>query len=108
VTRFDLFTTPLHDIWYKAVTFNGTDYSKILNATAAVQIKMETDPNAGIIFFAGFGVIKITYIYGRWTTTPAVFDRLNSLDPISVDIKETNGTVLSFSKLGSAPEPPAK
>lgn len=108
MTRFDLYTTSLHKLWYKAVTFNSTDYAKVLKATTEVQNNMENDPNASLLFLAGFGAIKVTYIYAGWTATPALFDPLNSLDPVSVDTEETNGTVLEFINLGSAPEPPAK
>ena len=71
-------------------------------------MNLEDDPNAGIIFLAGFGIIEVTFIYAKLTTVPAVFKPLNSLDPVRVNTNETNGTVLSFSILGSAPEPPAK
>ncbi len=90
------------------MTFNSTGCSKILNATAEVQINIQTDPNACIVVVADFRVIKITHIYGYGATAPTIFDPLVSLDPISVDINETSGTVLSFSELGSALKPPAK
>lgn len=108
MTRFSLYTTPLHQIWYKRVEFNGTDYEAVLKATVQVQHEMENDDNAGIIFNAGSGAIQVTFIYGQWTAGPPVFKPLDSLTPVRITIPATNGTVLSFSQRETVPEPRAK
>jgi hypothetical protein len=97
VTRFDLYTVPLHQVWYKFNMYNISQYEQILAATVEVQDAMEDDDKAGFIFNADQGVVLVGFIYAQWTQRPAVFKAFDDLTPISVFAAEANGTVLSLS-----------
>ena len=98
VTKYDLYTVPLHDIWYRFDVYNLTDYKSILSATVKVQKAMESDPNAHFIWVADQGTVLIGLIYGKWTLEPAVFDPFKALKPLSSFVPETNGTVYLLSQ----------
>jgi FAD/FMN-containing dehydrogenase len=107
VTRYDLYTVPLHDLWYKGITFNATQASTVLPAIVQTQNNMESDANAGIIIQVGFGAFQVVFIYAKHVgATPSVFKPLDALSGSTVAIPPTNGTALSFSNSESAPEPP--
>ncbi|KAL9119094.1 MAG: hypothetical protein Q9187_004351 [Circinaria calcarea] len=98
VTRFDLYTVPLHNIWYRFDIYDYTDSLSILATTVQIQAAMELDPNAHFIWVADNGTILIGLIYAEWTADPAVFRPFQAFTPISSFIPETNGTVSTLSQ----------
>lgn len=114
VTRFDLYTTPTHKIWYRSFALNGTDSnsSKIIEAAVQVEKNMGSDAKAQLLFNAAFGRYLVTFIYAEEADNPAVFRPLEGFPEVSVPpgapppIPPTNGTVLDFHKLETNPDTP--
>ncbi|CRG92076.1 Bifunctional solanapyrone synthase [Talaromyces islandicus] len=108
VTRFDVYTVPLHNIWYKTISLPATAYKQILAAIVDTQNRMEDDSKSGIIIQAAFGVFQITYLYADHVgATPAAFQPIDNLLTKlngTVSVPATNTTALSFSASVSAPE----
>ena len=107
VTKFDLYTVPLHDLWYKGLSFPATSDESILAAIVQTQNSMENDDKAGIVIQAAAGVWQIIFLYAEHVgSTPTVFQTLDTLPGVNVSMPATNDTALNFSIAESAPEPP--
>ena len=98
MTRFDLHTRPLHNVWYQSLLYNFSDYEAVLNATIQTQNNMENDSKAGFILNAGTGVFLIVMIYAEYSSGPAVFASFNSIKPVGTFAPATNGTIFSLSQ----------
>ncbi|OAL47125.1 FAD-binding domain-containing protein [Pyrenochaeta sp. DS3sAY3a] len=105
VTRFDMRTSPVHDIWYTLFSFDPKDYTKFMPALAQVQANMEKDPKANVYMLASAGEVEVACFYAEPATRPAAFAPLLDLAPLEVPVPPTNGTVYKLAQTMSPPEP---
>jgi hypothetical protein len=106
VTRFDMKTSPIHNIWYTLFTFDPKDYEKFMPALAQVQANMEKDPKANVYFLATAQETECALFYAEPTgSKPDAFAPLLNLTPLEVIAPPTNGTVYGLAQAMSPPEP---
>lgn len=99
VTRYDLYTRPLHQVWYQFNLYNFSQYESVLAATVKTQDAMEEDDRAGFVFNANQGSILVGFIHEGWSDAPAVFQAFDGIPLAGVYSKATNGTIATMSKL---------
>ncbi|KAL6706116.1 hypothetical protein ACN47E_006032 [Coniothyrium glycines] len=106
VTRFDMKTSPIHNIWFSLFTFDPKDYEKFMPALAQVQANMEKDPNANVYFLASSREVECALFYAKPAgSKPDAFAPLLNLTPLEVIAPPTNGTVYGLAQAMSPPEP---
>jgi hypothetical protein len=107
VTRFDLYTRPLHNVWYTFVAYSVADYAAVLNALAQTQLNMESDPKASFLMqgTAAQGIFLAAFLYAEWTSQPAVFAPFANVTPLATFLPPTNGTILTLSQAFNIPAP---
>lgn len=96
VTRFDLYTVPLRDIWYQASVYSVDQADAILEAYAKWQLNEgAVDTKATIGLGIGLDVISVGLVYAEPAYRPSVFAPLYELEPLAlaVAVPPTNGTV---------------
>ena len=105
VTRFDMRTSEVHDIWYSIVAYEPKDYEKVMLALAEVQANMEKDPKANVYMLASKSKIIVAFFYAEPADSPDAFAPLLSLNTMAVSVPPTNGTVYKLAVGMSTPEP---
>ena len=105
VTRFDMRTSPIHNIWYTIVAYNPKDYEKVMPAFAEVQANMEKDPKANVYMLASKSKITVAFFYAESAVQPDAFSPLLSMTPMVVPVPPTNGTVYKLAQGMSVPDP---
>lgn len=105
VTRFDMLTQPLHDIWYTLFTLNPTDYKIFFPALAQTQANMESDTKASVYMTVSAGEVEVALIYGSPADEPAAFQPMLALKQNQTIVPPTNGTVYKLAQAMSVPEP---
>ncbi|KAF2198554.1 FAD-binding domain-containing protein [Delitschia confertaspora ATCC 74209] len=106
VVKFQIYTHPLHQIWYSLDLYAASDYAAILNATVQAQVAMETDPKLGLFVNINPEVIIVGKLYSEWTLPPSGFSSFEAITPVGVYIPATNGTLselVDSIKIGSFP-----
>jgi hypothetical protein len=106
VTRVDLYTVPLHKVWYKLAIYNASDSAAVLDGVARLHEFARSDPNLGFFlnvnangFFAGL-------LYAGWTGWPEAYEPFRDLTPVITLANATNGTVFSLATAISSGEDP--
>lgn len=108
VTRFDMRTSAIHDIWYTLFTLDPKDYTAFMPALAQVQANMEKDPKANIYMLASNSAVEIALFYAEQpagaANPPAAFAPMLAIPPLKVLVPPTNGTVYKLAQAMSPPE----
>ena len=108
VTQFELYTRPLHKIWYSFRIFNQSQNLDLLAATVKVQAALESDPK-GSFFLDIVGATSIAGLfYAEYTSEPAIFAPFAAVPSIGQLVPEANGTIFklatTLAALGGLPK----
>ncbi|KAK3314358.1 putative 6-hydroxy-D-nicotine oxidase [Apodospora peruviana] len=97
VTRFELNTIPIHDIWYEVRIIASHNAYDVLDAFAAWQNGAgASDLKSTIAFLIGLETITLGLVYSKPSASrPATFAVFDSIPTIAIPVS-TNGTVLSL------------
>ena len=100
VTRFDLYTVPVRDIWYSVIIYSTEQVPAILSAFVEWQENGASDPKGTVGLIIGLESITILLIYSEPAeNTPTAFSPFQSITPVAVAVPPVNGTLLSISQL---------
>ncbi|RJE25392.1 FAD binding domain protein [Aspergillus sclerotialis] len=108
VTRLDLWTVPVHNLWYHFFDLSIDISREFLAALAEVQNRIETDPKASFIAIASGDVWHITLHYvGHSDVIPWPFEPLMKFERLDTffHIPPTNGTVYSYNTAMTPKQP---
>ncbi|KAH9208267.1 hypothetical protein DL95DRAFT_467911 [Leptodontidium sp. 2 PMI_412] len=99
VTRFDLSTVPIRDLWYSMSTYAITEVPEILLAFEQWQLR-SADPKSAILVRVGLDSCTITLVYSSpWSKVgPPCFNAFYGINVMEYLILPTNGTVVSLTK----------
>ncbi|KUJ24677.1 FAD-binding domain-containing protein [Mollisia scopiformis] len=95
VTRFDLSTVPIRDIWYSMSTYAITEVPEVLLAFEQWQLR-SADPKSAIFLRMGLDSCTITLVYSSPAKRPPCFNVFYDIDVMEYLILPTNGTVVSL------------
>ncbi|KAH7371499.1 hypothetical protein BKA66DRAFT_590837 [Pyrenochaeta sp. MPI-SDFR-AT-0127] len=104
ITRFDMKTSPVHNIWYTLFSLDPKDYAKFMPALTQVQANMEKDPKANVYMLASKNEVEVALFYAEPASRPDAFAPLLDLTPLEVPVPPTNGTVYKLAQTMSPPE----
>ena len=100
VTRFDLFTVPVHGIWYQVGIYTTDQVPTILDAFGEWQEKGgATDVKSTVALIIGLETTTLGLIYSEHTDKPAAFAPFYNITPATLAVPATNGTVLSITQI---------
>ena len=102
VTRYDFYTVPAYDLWYAAYLYSSDQALELLDAMAQWQRGGASDLRSSVIFSIGLDSALVLMTYAAHAKTTAVFAPFNRIEPLSIAIIPTNGTVRSLNDLTSS------
>jgi len=99
VTRYDLNTVPIRNIWYQVVVYGLDQDLTILDRFATWQSDPAFDVKGTIAFLISLESITMVYIYSAPGDKPAAFSPFYDIPFIAVAVPPTNGTLLSLTQI---------
>ncbi|OTA55078.1 Glucooligosaccharide oxidase [Hypoxylon sp. EC38] len=100
VTRFDVYTIPVNEIWYQLAVYPPDQAFDILDIFAQWQQREgSTDFKANIILSLGVDSHVIGLIYSAPVEqTPSAFAPFSALEPLQLVVPPTNGTYATLNE----------
>ena len=99
MTRFDLQTIPVNDIWYQVAIYTTDQAPTILDAFAEWQEKGASDLKSTVALIIGLETITLGLIYSAPAEKPAAFAPFYGIPSTAVAVPPTNGTVLTLTEI---------
>ncbi|KAI4226686.1 MAG: hypothetical protein L6R36_002999 [Xanthoria steineri] len=99
VTRFDLYTIPVRDIWFQVAIYTPDKIPTILAAFAEWQNKGASDVKSTVALIIAPEAATVGLIYSAPADKPEAFDPFYSIPPATVAVPANNGTVLSLTNI---------
>lgn len=100
VTRYNLRTIPVKNIWYESMVFSIDKATALLDAFATWQ--SSSDTKASVALVISLNAIIVGLVYLRSTERPSVFQPFYEIPPLFPAVPPTNGTVLALSQITGA------
>jgi hypothetical protein len=99
VTRFDMYTNPVHDIWYTVSVYSAEHAEACIDAFTAWQ-RDSSDLNSTVAFIIGLDTITVGFLYAKIEVPPGVFSAFDALpEPLAVAVPPTIGTIHSLTQI---------
>ncbi|RYP05144.1 hypothetical protein DL764_003998 [Monosporascus ibericus] len=108
VTRYDLSTVPVYDLWYAAYLYTPDQALELLDAMAQWQKGGASDLRSSVVFSIGLDSALVLMTYSAQAESPAAFGPFYQIKPLTIAIPPTNDTVRSLhdpTSSGFAPTP---
>ncbi|ROW09241.1 hypothetical protein VPNG_05896 [Cytospora leucostoma] len=100
VTRYELYTVPVFDIWYEVLAVSNDQAHAVLEAFASWQDTNASDVKATVALIMGLESITLGFIYSQPAMErPAAFSNFDSITPLATAVPPTNGTVVTITEL---------
>lgn len=99
VTRFDLYTIPIQNIWYQVAVYTAQQVPAILDAFAQWQNDGASDVKSTVALIIGLETTTLGLIYSAAAEKPKAFAPFYDLTPAMVAVPPTNGTVKSLTDI---------
>lgn len=99
VTNFELYTVPVHDIWYQVTVHTPDQVPAILEAFTEWQKTRASDLKSTIALIIGLDIITLGLLYSAPNPPSNVFTPLDAIPAATVVVPPTNGTVLSLTQI---------
>lgn len=99
MTRFDLYTIPVKNIWYQVAIYTPDQAPAILDAFAEWQEKGASDLKSTVALIVALETVTVGLIYSAPAEKPAAFDSFYDIPAVAVAVPPTNGTVLSLTQI---------
>ena len=100
VTRFDLHTFPIRNIWYTANLYAATQVSDILQAFAAWETQGAVAfPESSVLIEVALGVVTVGLVYSTPANNPIAFEPFYKIPPLVVAAPPTNGTIVNLTAI---------
>lgn len=92
VTRFDLNTVPVGQIWYQVTVYSVDQAHEVLDAFVEWQNDGASDVKSTVALIMGLQSITVGLIYSEPTEQPSAFAPFYSLTALAVAVPGTIGT----------------
>lgn len=104
VTRYDLETIPVNDVWYQINVYTPEQVPALLAAVAEYQATGgTTDPKGSLSLIVGLQSITMGLIYGEPSENPpSTFDPIYAITPAAVAIPASNGTFATINTIAGS------
>ncbi|KAI1113087.1 hypothetical protein F5Y14DRAFT_229472 [Nemania sp. NC0429] len=102
VTRFDLFTVPISDVWYEIILFTPDQAHAVLDAFSQWQQDEGFDTKSSVTLSIGLDIITVGLLYSTPTDRPSCFEPFYSLQPALTAVPSTNGTLAQVYEMAYA------
>ncbi|ROV92195.1 hypothetical protein VMCG_09279 [Cytospora schulzeri] len=101
VTRYDLYTVPVHNIWYEVLAVSNDNAHAVLDAFAMWQnTTASTDTKGTVALALGLQSITLGFVYSEPVAErPAIFDAFKDITPLVTAVPPTNGTAASIAAI---------
>ena len=99
MTRFDLYTIPVKNIWYQVAIYTPDQAPAILDAFAEWQEKGASDVKSTVALIIALETVTVGLIYSTPAEKPAAFAPFYDIPAATVAVPPTNGTVLSLTQI---------
>lgn len=107
MTRFDLYTVPIDQIWFEVLSFAPSETEKIMQATVEWQAAAEEDSKAGLVTNFGRDGNLVGMIYGEPTLRPPIFDQFYAIPSVATVAPSQTGAFIELARVfTSANTPP--
>ncbi|KAF2477208.1 FAD-binding domain-containing protein [Lindgomyces ingoldianus] len=100
VTRYDLRTVPIKDIWYQMTVYGPEKAPDLLDAFAAWQGSPDTKGSVAMIATLSSVIVGLVYI--EPIESPKVFQPFYDIPRLATAVPSTIGTVLALSQISGA------
>ncbi|PLB50836.1 putative 6-hydroxy-D-nicotine oxidase [Aspergillus steynii IBT 23096] len=99
VTKFDLYTIPVNNIWYQIGVYSTDQVPAIFDALADWQ-KESSDVKAIVAVIVTLDIVTLGFIYSEPSAeVPTSFAPFNDIPAIAYAVPPTNGTVLQLTQI---------
>lgn len=104
MTRYDIYTFPLNEIWYEVLSYPVDQAPQVLEALAQWQLDCgSSDFKSNVVFEISLDSITLGVVYaGPQARQPECFAPFYKLDSFTVSIPSTNGTFTSLNKIADS------
>ncbi|TVY80671.1 FAD-dependent monooxygenase yanF [Lachnellula suecica] len=104
VTRYDLYTVPIYEIWGQLSVYSTGQAAEILAAFDEWQENGSSDDKGGVALSIALDSVVVALIYSEpQDSPPSAFSAFNSLQPIAIPVPATNMPFVSILEiLGSS------
>ncbi|KAI9662346.1 MAG: hypothetical protein M1821_008513 [Bathelium mastoideum] len=99
VTRFDLYTVPIKNIWYEVQTYTPDHADAVLDAFTQWQNDGASDVRGTIALVMGLESLTVGLLYSVPAERPACFSPFYNLSGAVTAIPPTNGTVNTVTQI---------
>lgn len=101
VTNYELYTVPLHQIWYEVLIVSNEQAHAILDAFATWQnTSASSDTKGTVAVVMALQYITLGFVYSEPSSKrPAAFSAFNGITPLTTAVPQTNGTVASLAAI---------
>jgi hypothetical protein len=99
VTKFDLFTIPVHDVWYQVSVYAPDQANACIDAFTEWQMNGSSDLKSTVAMIIGLDAITVGLLYSKTSVNSEVFEPFNKLTPLVVAVPPTNGTIHSLTQI---------
>ncbi|KAF2012412.1 FAD-binding domain-containing protein, partial [Aaosphaeria arxii CBS 175.79] len=100
VTRYNLRTVPVKNIWYQMMVYSTEKAPELLDAFAEWQKLPDTKGSIAMVATLTSVIVGLVYI--EPVERPKVFQGIYDIEPLAVPVPSTIGTVLDLSQISSA------
>ncbi|KAI1178838.1 FAD-binding domain-containing protein [Nemania sp. FL0916] len=96
VTRYDLYTVPVRDIWYRVDAYPVDEAEAILDAMARWQLEGAADLKATVALVLSLDSVVVGLLYSAPADQPSAFAPFYEFQPLVTLVPPTNGTVTTL------------
>lgn len=99
VTRFELYTIPVKNIWYQVEIYTPAQVPALLDAFAQWQAEGASDVKGTVALIIGLETTTLELIYSAPAEKPAAFAPFYDIPAAVIAVPPTNGTVVSLTAI---------
>lgn len=99
MTRFDLNTVPVKDIWYQISVYAPDQVPTILDAFAKWQESEPFDVKSTVAMVINLQTVTLGLIYSAPAEKPAAFAPFYDIPSVAVPVPGANSTVLALTQI---------
>lgn len=104
VTRYDLYTIPVDEVWAQINAYSPDQAPALLEAIADWQLAGGSDdPKGSLALTIGLQSITLGLIYGEpLASTPSTFDSILAVEPLAVAVPGGNSTFITLNTIAAS------
>lgn len=108
MTRFDLHTIPVKEVWYTITVYTLDQVPAVLNAYVEWQKNGASNPKGTAFTNINLESVTLLLIYSEPANDPSVFAPFYNITPAAVVVPSGNYTVNSIVQLFAGQAPPQR